>query len=125
MNIGSTQRTSIEHLPFEIFLKIFASFSFEEILHAFSGLNSHIDSIIRCVNDGNHAVTYSDTKAIQLLTSYPTQICRLIIVHSPNVNFASLRNLRSLTIKYGTLAQLDSIRPSNFPLLEILHICGG
>lgn len=125
MNIGSIQRTSIENLPVEIFLRIFASFSFEEIRHAFSGLNSYIDSIIRCVNDGNHAVTYSDTKAVQLLNSFPTQICRLTIIHSPNVDFASSRNLRSLTIKYGTLAQLDRIRPQNFPLLEILHICGG
>jgi hypothetical protein len=125
MNIGNIQRTTLEHLPVEIFLRIFTAFSFDEIVTAFSGLNSYIDSIIRCINDSNHAVTYSDTKAIQLLNLFPTQICRLIIIHSPNVNFTSLINLRSLTIKYGTLAQLDGIRPRHFPMLEILHICGG
>jgi hypothetical protein len=31
-------------------------------------------------------------------------------------------NLRSLTIRRGTAAQFDGIRPEHFPLLEILHI---
>jgi hypothetical protein len=56
---------------------------------------------------------------------FPTQICRLIIKYSPNVDFTSLINLRSLTIKYGTRAQLDGIRPEDFPMLEILHIRNG
>ncbi len=34
-------------------------------------------------------------------------------------------NLGSLTIEYGTIAQLNGIRPQHFPILEILHISAG
>jgi hypothetical protein len=124
MSMHDTHATLFEHLPIEIFLEIFALFSLEEIVTSFFGLNSHINSIIRCIKDGNHTVTNNDTKAVDLLHSFPTQICRLITLNL-NVNFTSLINLRSLTIKYGNLAQLDRIRPEHLPMLEILHIRYG
>jgi len=60
-----------------------------------------------------------------LLYLYPAQIGRLIITLSSDVDFTSLINLRSLTIKYGTFIQFDRIRPQYFHMLEILHIFGG
>ncbi len=125
MNTDNIQPTLLDNLPVEIFLKVFSSLSLEEIVTAFSDLNSYINSVIRCVKDGNHVVTCNDTKAVELLHSFPTQIGRLVITYSLNVDFTSLINLRSLTIKYGTLAQLDGIRPKHFPMLEILHIRGS
>jgi hypothetical protein len=125
MNIDNIKPTLLEHLPVEIFLEVFDSLSLQEILTAFSDLNSYINSIIRCIKDQNHTVSYNDGKAVDLLHLFPTQMCRLIITYSPNVDFTSLINLRSLTIKYGTLAQLDGIRPQHFPMLEILHIHKG
>ncbi len=79
-------------------------------------------SIIRCVRGVSHTVSYYDTKAVDLLHLYPTQISRLIVIRATIVNFTPLINLRSLTIKYGTFAQLDEIHPEHFPMLEILHI---
>jgi hypothetical protein len=125
MSIHDTHATSFERLPVEIFLQIFSSLSLQEIVTAFFDLNSYINAIIRCVKDGNHTVAYNDTKAVDLLHSFPTQFCQLIITYSPAADLTSLINLRSLTIKYGTLAQLDGIRPEHFPMLEILHIRNG
>jgi len=124
MSSVDTQPTKIEHLPIEI-LEIFALFSLEEIVTSFFGLNSHIDSIIRCVKSASHAISSHDTKAVDLLNLFPTQISRLIVTRGVTVDFTSLINLRSLTIEYGTLAQLDGIRPQHFPMLEILHIYAG
>jgi hypothetical protein len=125
MNFDDTHPTTIEHLPTEIFLQIFASFSLEEVVTSFSGLNAHIDSIIRCLKGVSHEVNVNcyDTKAMNLLHLFANQIGRLTITHATTVNFTSLINLRSLTIKHGTFAQFDGIRPRNFPMLEILHIC--
>jgi hypothetical protein len=122
MSSDNTQSTKIEHLPIEIFLQIFASFSLEEIVTSFFGINSHIDSIIRCINSASHAIGSHDTKAVDLLDLFPTQIGRLIVTRATKVNFTSLINLRSLTMKYGIVAQLDEIRPEHLPMLEILHI---
>jgi hypothetical protein len=125
MSSDDAQPTRIEHLPIEIFLKIFASFSLEEIVTSFFGLNSCIDSIIRSVRNANHVVSYNDNKAVHLLHLFPTQIGRLIVTRAPLVDFTSVINLRSLTMKYGTFAQFDGIRPEHFPMLEILRICAS
>jgi hypothetical protein len=118
-----TQPTKIEHLLVEIFLEIFALFSLEEIVTSFFGLNSYIDSIIRCIKCASHAISSHDIKAVYLLNLFPTQIGRLFLTRSVTINFTSLSNLRSLTIEYGTLAQLNGIRPQHLSVLEILHIC--
>ncbi len=125
MNIVNIQPTSLENLPVEIFLKVFSSLSLQQIVKAFFNLNSYINSVIQCVTDRNYAVNFNDTKAVELVHSFPTQICRLIITVAPNVDFMPLKNLRSLTIMYGTIAQLDGIRPEHFPMLEILRIRGS
>ncbi len=67
MNIDDIKPMSLECLPVEIFLKIFASLSLEEIVTASFVLNSYINSIIRCVKDANHVLSYNDTKAVDLL----------------------------------------------------------
>jgi hypothetical protein len=41
------------------------------------------------------------------------------------IDLTSLINLRSLRLKYGSNTQFDTIRPENFPILEILHIKGN
>ena len=125
MTTDNTCPTLIEHLSFEIFLQIFSSLSLEETVITFSGLNSYIDLIIRSINDGIHTVSYNDTNDADLLYLYPAQIGRLIITLSSDVDFTSLINLRSLTIKYGTFIQFDRIRPQYFYMLELLHIFGG
>lgn len=123
--IVNTKTMLLEQLPTEVFLRIFASLQFKEIIKAFSSLNSRFNSIIQCINSGNFQVSYNDDESVRLIHSYPKQIHRLILTHSPNVDFTSSIHLRSLTIRYGTLAQLNAIRPRYFPILEILHICGG
>ncbi len=122
MNSVDTQRTIIEHFSIEIFREIFDFFSLDEIIVSFFGLNSYIDSIIRSINTARHVVSSNDTKAVDLLNSFPTQIGRLILSFSGKVNFTSLINLRSLTIQFGSAVQFDGIRPEHFPTLEILHI---
>ena len=122
---NDTSPTLLEELPVEIFLQVLAPFSLSEIVKTFSGLNSYINSCIQAVTTANHTVTYSDTSAADFLCLFPTQIGRLIITHSPTVDFTPLLNLRSLTLKYGTPAQFDGIRPQHFPQLEILHLCGS
>jgi hypothetical protein len=125
MRFIDTQPTKIEYLPVEIFLEIFALFSLEEIVNSFCGLNSHIDSIIRCIKSASHTIRSKDTKAAGLLSLYPDQIGRLFIARGVTIDFTSLINLRSLTIESGTIAQLNGIRTKHFPMLEILHIYGG
>ncbi len=117
--------TSFEQLPSELFLKIFSFLYLPEILTAFSGLTCSIDSIIRLVRSAIHIKRCNDVDTINMLHSYSTQISRLLVINAETVDFTSLNNLRSLTLKYGTTAQFDSIRPQNFPMLEILYIKGN
>jgi len=118
----NTRPTLFEQLPVEIFLKIFALFSFEEVVKTFSSLNSDVNSRIRGISTAASRITYNNTRAIGFLCLYPTQIGQLIIIHSPTVDFTSLNNLRSLTLKYGTQKQFDGIRPQHFPHLKTLHL---
>ncbi len=122
-NRKNKHRTLLEHLPIEIFLQIFVFFPLDELVKSFFGLSSYIDSLIRSVRNANHMIIYNNNDAINLLHSFSSQINRLVIIHSESVDFKSLINLRSLTLKYGTHAQFNSIRPQYFPMLEILHIC--
>jgi hypothetical protein len=115
----------LEDLPTEIFLKIFTSLSLQELSTAFSGLNSHIDSVIQLVRDAKHIVKYNDVEAINLLQLFSAKITRLVVINVEMVDFTSLNNLRALTLKYGTESQVNSIRPQYFPILEILHIHGN
>ncbi len=125
MDKDNTCSTLLEYLPTEIFLQIFAFFHLQELVTTFSGLNTNIDSIIQLVRTANHVVRFNDINAIHLLHSFPTQIARLTIVNAETIDLTPLINLRSLTLKYGTETQFASIRPENFPLLEILHIRGN
>jgi hypothetical protein len=125
MSSDKTFSTSLEQLPVEIFLQIFALLSFQEIVTAFSALNSHIDLIIRSMRDVTHAVKYNNANAINLLQLLPACIGHLIIVNVEMIDFTSFINLRSLTLKYGTQRQFDTIRPQYLPMLEILHIKGS
>ncbi len=122
MSSHNTLPTLLEHLPIEIVLRIFDFLSLQEIVKAFSGLNSYLNLIISSAIGISHVVKYNDATAINLLHLFTTQIRRLVITSSETVNFTSLINLRSLTLRYATSAQLDSIRPQYFPMLEILHI---
>ena len=122
---NNTRAMLFEQLPLEIFLHVFASFSLSEIVTTFSALNSRIDAYIEAVTQTTHTISYSDTKAIDLVRLFPTQIGRLIITHTPVVDLTPLTNLRSLTIRYGTVTQFDGIRPHHFPRLEILHLCAS
>ncbi len=124
MSCNNTQPTSLEHLPTEIFLQIFALLPFRETITAFFGLNHYIDSVIRSVRNASHVVRYNDVDAINILHLFPTQIVRLIIVNVEMVDFMSLNNLRSLTLNYGTYEEFDSICPLHLPMLEILRIKG-
>ena len=115
----------LEDLPPEIFQQIFTFLSLRELFTAFSGLNSHIDSVIRLVRDASLLVKYNDIEAVNLLQLFSDKISRLVVVNVEMGDFTSLINLRSLTLKYGTEKQFDSIRPQYFPMLEILHIRGN
>ncbi len=117
--------TLLEHLPVEIFLKIFDLFPLQHLFTSFFGLNSYIDSIIQSVRNKNHGVRYNDIDAINLLKFFPTSIDRLVIINSETVDLTSLINLRSLSLERGTPTQLNTIRPHYFPMLEILHIKGN
>ena len=117
--------TLLEQLPVKIFFQIFALLPLQEVVKAFSDLNSSIDTSIQAITNAIHTVTYNDTAAIGVLLAYPTCIGRLIVTHSPAVDFTSLINLQSLTLKYGTRKQFDGIRPEHFSQLEILHLCGS
>jgi hypothetical protein len=122
MSSDNTLPTLLEHLPIEIILRIFDFFSLQEIVKAFSGLNSYLNSIINSAIGISHVVRYDDATAINLLHLFTTQIRRLVITSSETVGFTSLINLRSLTLRYATSAQVDGIRPQYFLMLEILHI---
>jgi hypothetical protein len=123
MSNDGKNRTLLEHLPVEIFLQIFTFFPLQELIKAFFGLNSHIDSIIRLLRSASHTINCNNNDAINLLHLFSAQISRLVIVDAETVDFTSFINLRSLTLKYGTHAQFNSIRPQYFPMLEILHVC--
>ena len=114
--------TSIEHLPTEIFLQIFRYYHLREIIFAFSGLNYRMNSIVQSVRNASHIVQYNDPDAVQLSSVFSKQIARLIIIKTDMIDLTLFSNLRSLTLKYTNNAQLQSIRPQNFPLLEMLRI---
>ena len=123
MSNDNKHPTSLEHLPVEILLQIFAFFPLPELVKAFSGLNTYVDSVIRSIRNTSLVVRSYDIDAINLLHTFSTQIARLVI-NAPTINFTPLINLRSLTLKYATQIQFDSIRPEHFPLLQILLIKG-
>jgi hypothetical protein len=126
MSSDSTLPTSLERLPVEIFLQIFAFLPLQELVKTFFGLNSNINSIIQSSDSKlSHVISYGDADAINLLYLFAIQIKRLVIIRTGKVDFNSLINLGSLTLRYGTRAQYDSIRPQHFPKLEILHIYAG
>ena len=125
MNDDNTRPASLEQLPTEIFLQIFTFLPLQELVAAFSGLNSNIDSIIKSIININHLIKYDDANAIHLLHLFANQIVRLVVIHSDTISFTLLINLRSLILKHGTAAQFNNIRPKYFPLLEILHIYVG
>jgi hypothetical protein len=126
MSSDSTLPTSLERLPVEIFLQIFAFLPLQELVKTFFGLNSNINSIIQSSDSKlSHVISYGDADAINLLYLFAIQIKRLVIIRAGKVDFNSLINLGSLTLRYGTRAQYDSIRPQHFPKLEILHIYAG
>ena len=97
-------------------------FSFRDVFIAFSNLNRYIDSIIRSVDAINHVVTYDQTDIISLSQPVSTNITRLVVVHARKIDFTSLIHLRSLTLKYGTYGQFNSIRLDHFYNLQVLHI---
>jgi hypothetical protein len=117
-------RTSLEDLPVEMFLQVFSFLHLQELTTAFFDLNSYINSIIRSVRDASHVVRHNDVDAINLSHLFPIQIARLTIVNVEMIDFIPFINLRSLTLKYGTRAQFDSIRPQNMPMLESVCIKG-
>ena len=119
MSTDNTHPTLIEQLPIEIFLKVFASLSLQDIVRAFTDLNAYIDSIVRCIRGASLAVSNNNEIAVVLLHLFSTQISRFIITRAETVDFTSLINLRSLTIKYGALAQFDGIRPQNSSYLAL------
>ncbi len=124
MSTDNIRPMLLEDLPTELFLEIFTFVSLGEVFTAFSGLNSHIDLVILLIRDASHVVKCNDIEAINILQLFPAQINRLILINAEMVDFTSLTNLRSLTLKYGTEKQFDSIRPQYFPILEILYIRG-
>jgi len=123
--MDNTNPTSLEDLPGEIFLQIFTFFSLRNIVTMFFDLNSYINAMIRLVQDVSLKVEYHDTDAINLLESFPGQIRHLVINNIENTDFMLSMNLRSLTLKYGTQAQFNTIRPQYVPLLETLRITGN
>ncbi|CAF1098556.1 unnamed protein product [Adineta steineri] len=125
MSTNNTFPTLLEHLPVEILQQIFGLLPLRDISTAFCGLNLYVDSIIRSMTNAHHIVSCNDVNSINLLHLFPTLISHLVIVNVETVDFTSLRNLRSLMLKYGTQAQLDSIRPQNYPMLEIFQIKGN
>jgi hypothetical protein len=125
MSADQISPTCLEHLPVEILSKIFDFLSLQRISTSFLSLNSHIDSVIRSWRSARHTVICNNTNDVDLLHSFPTLISHLVIVNAELVDFTSVKNLRSLMLKYGTRAQIDCIRPQNFPLLETLHIKGN
>lgn len=116
--------TQLEHLPAEVWLKIFAFIPLPQLVPSFLGLNAHIDAIVRSVRRQRHVVRCNDADAVHFLRLFPATISHLMIVNSDMADLTPCTNLRSLTLKWGTIAQLDSIRPCHLPLLEVLHIKG-
>jgi hypothetical protein len=84
-----------------------------------------MNAMIRLVQDARLKVKYHDTDAINLLESFPEQIRHLVIDNIEKGDFMLSSNTRSLTLKYGTQAQLDTIRPQYLPLLQTLRITGN
>lgn len=123
--MDNTQPTSLEYLPGEIFLQIFTFFSLGEIVTTFFDLNSYINTMVRLVQDVSLKVEYHDNDAISLLESFPRQIRHLVMENIEKTDFTLSMNLRSLTLKYGTRIQLNTIRPQYIPLLETLRITGN
>lgn len=123
-NNNDEYQTSLEHLPVEIVLQIFAYFSFSELIQTFFGLNTSIDSIIYSMRNQSEVVRFDDIESIHRLYLFANNIIRLVIT-DPSIDLIPFRNLRSLTLKYGSQTQLDSIRPEHFPLLQMLRIKGN
>ena len=105
--------TLIKQPSVEIFLELFASFSLNEIVKAFSDLKCSIDTSIQAIINDIYILTYNDTTTINLLLSYSTSIGRLIVTHSPVVDFTSLINLQSLTVRWNPPRTLFTTRNSS------------
>lgn len=122
MNNNNTPPTRFEHLSVEIFQEIFGFLSLRDIVKAFFHLNCHINSVIRSTTTLSHTVKSDEIISTNLANLFARQITHLIAIHANVFDFKLFTNLRSLTLKYGTCTQLESIRPEYGSRLEILHI---
>lgn len=115
----------LEQLPNEVFLQIFALLDLSEIVNAFSGMNKRFDSLISNLKYLSQVMSRNSIPMKdEMLHQYTSSIVRLVVDRMSKFSLTSvtLNNVRSLTIKYGSQTQYDDVRPSNFPLLEYLHI---
>lgn len=123
--MDETRPTLLENLPGEIFLQIFTHFSLRDIVKIFFDLNSYMNTMVQLVQDVSLKVEYHDSDAIHLLESFPGQIRHLVMDNIEKTDFTLSWNLRSLTLKYSTRIQLNTIRPQYIPRLETLRITGN
>ena len=122
---GLTSMPSLEQLPNEIMLGIFAFLDLGLLVNAFSSIFEHYNRLLLSLAHVNLEVMRDNHATIEkILPQYVDSVVRFVAVKVPNFNFTSmaLANVRSPTIKYGNQAQYDSVRPRYFPLLEYLNV---
>ena len=101
---GLISMPSLEQLPNEIMLGIFAFLDLGLLVNAFSGINERYSRLLLSLAHVNLEVMRDDHATIEkILPQYVDSVVRLVAIKVPNFNFTSmaLANVRSLTIKYG------------------------
>ncbi|CAF0966515.1 unnamed protein product [Rotaria sordida] len=118
---NNNQLLYLDDLPNEIFhYGIFPFFSWQELYYSFFGLNKRINKILQSLTHLYFTVDSSNQHHPALSFFAPCIICLTVCLGQFDITPFSA--LRSLTLKYPSLQQRNSIRPENFPRLEYLNL---
>ena len=125
----------IEHLPNEVFLKIFSYLPHISLCQAWAGLNFRIDSVLRSARSRLYISSNEDLKHYaEYLQKWAEIVVSLVDgrvpwapwseVDIPNesTDIRPFVNLRRFSQKTNDAGLLSQISPKNFPYLEYIHL---
>ncbi|CAF2738153.1 unnamed protein product [Rotaria sp. Silwood2] len=112
-------QTQLEHLPNELFIGIFEHLDARDLYYGFWGLNKRFNHILQSLE--NLSLTIKNDES-QLISMCASQIKRLIVDTSLNVDFTQFPCLHSLILLDLTENQLRQILSELMPHLVYISI---
>lgn len=111
--------TRLEHLPNELFFRLFIYFDIRNLYHSFWGINQRFNNLIHSLNNLSFITQKNDLLFIEI---FARQIIRLKITTSQDIDLSQFSNLQSLELCQASDIQIEQIRSNIMPNLVNLII---